>query len=282
MCPAKCEYMPGGGWEAACSPGGQPYTASPPAVPTPPPCRLPLPSPRAPCSKQISFGVMSPAEIVDTAEFHVSERALYKVGAACVLAAAAGAAAATAASLGMCSCCVRHSTQSSPCLPFVRPHRKPTALHPPHLPPTLSQMPERRPQPNGVLDPRLGVSNKRSICETCGQALADCTGHFGYIRLELPVFHIGYFKNTVQILQCICKSCSHVLLTEDERRAFLRCGVGALGAIGAVGWVLLGRVRWGLCCGCSSGGRYWDVLGWAALEQVQGDSRLLAEVLQWL
>lgn len=62
-------------------------------------------------------------------------------------------------------------------------------------------MPERRPQPNGVLDPRLGVSNKRAICETCGQALADCTGHFGYIRLELPVFHIGYFKNTVQILQ---------------------------------------------------------------------------------
>lgn len=35
----------------------------------------------------------------------------------------------------------------------------------------------------------------------CVQGLADCTGHFGYIRLELPVFHIGYFKNTVQILQ---------------------------------------------------------------------------------
>ena len=62
-------------------------------------------------------------------------------------------------------------------------------------------MPERRPQPNGVLDPRLGVSNKRAICDTCGQGLTECTGHFGYIRLELPVFHIGYFKNTVQILQ---------------------------------------------------------------------------------
>ncbi|KAL4425069.1 hypothetical protein ABPG77_010383 [Micractinium sp. CCAP 211/92] len=111
--------------------------------------------------KQIHFGVMSPAEIVNTAEFHVYERALYK-------------------------------------------------------------MPERRPQPNGVLDPRLGVSNKRAICETCGQALADCTGHFGYIRLELPVFHIGYFKNTVQILQAICKCCSRVLLPEEERRRMLR------------------------------------------------------------
>lgn len=42
-----------------------------------------------------------------------------------------------------------------------------------------AQMPERRPQPNGVLDARLGVSNKRAVCETCGQLLSDCTGHFG-------------------------------------------------------------------------------------------------------
>lgn len=104
---------------------------------------------------------MPPTEIVNTAEFHVFERALYK-------------------------------------------------------------MPERRPQPNGVLDLRLGVSNKRSTCETCGQMLADCTGHFGYIALELPVFHIGYFKNTLQILQCICKSCARVLLNDDERRVFAR------------------------------------------------------------
>jgi DNA-directed RNA polymerase III subunit RPC1 len=49
-------------------------------------------------------------------------------------------------------------------------------------------------------------------------------GHFGagYIKLELPVFHIGYFKNTQQVLQCICKSCSRVLLEDDDRRAFLR------------------------------------------------------------
>lgn len=44
----------------------------------------------------------------------------------------------------------------------------------------------------------------------------------GYIRLELPVFHIGYFKNTVQILQAVCKGCAHVLLNEEERRQFLR------------------------------------------------------------
>jgi hypothetical protein len=30
-------------------------------------------------SKQIQFGVMSPADIINTSEFHVYERALYKV-----------------------------------------------------------------------------------------------------------------------------------------------------------------------------------------------------------
>jgi hypothetical protein len=42
-----------------------------------------------------------------------------------------------------------------------------------------AQMPERKPQPNGVLDPRLGISSKMAICTTCGQKLVDCTGHFG-------------------------------------------------------------------------------------------------------
>lgn len=86
----------------------------------------------------------------------------------------------------------------------------------------LYKMPERRPQPSGVLDPRLGVSNKRATCETCGQMLAECTGHFGYVALELPVFHIGYFRSTLQILQCICKACARVLLNDDERRVHVR------------------------------------------------------------
>lgn len=91
-----------------------------------------------------------------------------------------------------------------------------------------SQMPERMPHPNGVLDRRLGVSSKlmpgppgrgmvQSVCETCGEKLADCAGHFGYIKLELPVFHIGYFKNTLQILQSMCKSCARLLLPDEER-----------------------------------------------------------------
>ena len=35
--------------------------------------------------------------------------------------------------------------------------------------------------------------------------MRECMGHFGHIELELPVFHIGYFKATLNILQRICK-----------------------------------------------------------------------------
>ncbi|CAN0053132.1 unnamed protein product, partial [Heterosigma akashiwo] len=57
---------------------------------------------------------------------------------------------------------------------------------------SLFQMPTRNPAPYGVLDPRLGVSDKVSVCQTCRRKLNDCAGHYGNIRLELPVFHIGY------------------------------------------------------------------------------------------
>ncbi len=50
----------------------------------------------------------------------------------------------------------------------------------------------------------------------------SCIRHAGYIKLELPVFHIGYMKPTLQILQAICKNCSHVLLDADERRKYLK------------------------------------------------------------
>ena len=50
-----------------------------------------------------------------------------------------------------------------------------------------------------------GTSQKDSSCETCGKQLADCIGHYGYIDLELPVFHVGYFRSTIMILQNICK-----------------------------------------------------------------------------
>ena len=105
------------------------------------------------------------------------------------------------------------------------------------------------------------------LCATPPQALADCTGHFGHIKLELPVFHIGYFKNTVQILQCICKCCSRVLLSDEERRRTLRCSGGgaalpgeglAAGWLAGCGWLAGWPGGWAavkcVCCVCDWGG----------------------------
>ncbi|TEB29579.1 DNA-directed RNA polymerase III largest subunit [Coprinellus micaceus] len=81
---------------------------------------------------------------------------------------------------------------------------------------------DRLPVKNGVLDRRLGTTDKSAFCETCGQSSVNCVGHYAYIKLCVPVFHIGYFKHTVGILQSICKTCAHVLLEEPDRRAYLK------------------------------------------------------------
>lgn len=86
----------------------------------------------------------------------------------------------------------------------------------------LFTMPSRSPAQFGCMDPRLGVSDKTSNCQTCNKKLADCAGHFGYIQLELPVFHAGYFRHSLTILQMICKNCSRVMLTPEDRSNFLK------------------------------------------------------------
>ncbi|XP_064369892.1 DNA-directed RNA polymerase III subunit RPC1 isoform X2 [Dromaius novaehollandiae] len=73
----------------------------------------------------------------------------------------------------------------------------------------------------GVLDHRMGTSEKDRPCETCGKNLADCLGHYGYIDLELPCFHVGYFKAVIGILQMICKTCCRIMLSLEEKKQFL-------------------------------------------------------------
>ncbi|KAH9950127.1 beta and beta-prime subunits of DNA dependent RNA-polymerase [Amylocystis lapponica] len=98
---------------------------------------------------------------------------------------------------------------------------------------------DRLPVKDGVLDRRLGTTEKNTFCETCGLSSVDCVGHYAYIKLVVPVFHIGYFKHTIAILHSESvyavgslhqsSELSHdsaeffrVLLEEPERRTFLK------------------------------------------------------------
>ena len=74
----------------------------------------------------------------------------------------------------------------------------------------------------GPNDERLGISSKTALCGTCGLGLTDCNGHFGHVRLALPCFHYGYMKKIIDVLNCVCKDCSRILLPEVERRAAVK------------------------------------------------------------
>lgn len=56
---------------------------------------------------------------------------------------------------------------------------------------------------------------KDATCETCGQKMQECAGHWGYIKLVLPIFHIGYFRPVINILQEICKVTMRCMMERD-------------------------------------------------------------------
>ena len=57
----------------------------------------------------------------------------------------------------------------------------------------LYEMPQRQPLTNGVLDRRLGTSDKKGECATCHGKLQDCAGHFGACQLSTAQ-HTGLRK----------------------------------------------------------------------------------------
>lgn len=113
----------------------------------------------------------------------------------------------------------------------------------------------------GPLDPRLGAIDKLVTCETCGENMENCLGHFAFIRLRLPVFHPGYFKATIQVLQMICKYCSRILMDPNLRAKYLdsvrKPGVSAKshirGSLAREIWTHSKKVHDCPYCGCRNG-----------------------------
>jgi DNA-directed RNA polymerase II subunit RPB1 len=69
-----------------------------------------------------------------------------------------------------------------------------------------------RPKIGGLMDPRQGVMDRNSRCQTCAGNMTECPGHFGHLELAKPVFHVGFLKQTIKVLRCVCFYCSKMLV----------------------------------------------------------------------
>lgn len=76
------------------------------------------------------------------------------------------------------------------------------------------------PIPSGLMDQRLGTIEPGQRCQTCGNLVSNCMGHFGHIELARPVIHVGYAKKVLKVLRSICPECSRLMLSEEEKEVF--------------------------------------------------------------
>ncbi|CAR30106.1 DNA-directed RNA polymerase II subunit RPB1 [Lachancea thermotolerans CBS 6340] len=75
---------------------------------------------------------------------------------------------------------------------------------------------QMRAKVGGLNDPRLGSIDRNYKCQTCGEGMNDCPGHFGHIELAKPVFHIGYISKIKKVCECVCMHCGKLLLDEHS------------------------------------------------------------------
>ena len=67
-------------------------------------------------------------------------------------------------------------------------------------------------------DPRMGVVENNAICETCGGDNIQCPGHFGYIKLNTPIYHPLFAPLIPKILSSICITCGTLYLSEESMK----------------------------------------------------------------
>ena len=68
-----------------------------------------------------------------------------------------------------------------------------------------------RPKLGGLMDPRQGVIDRASRCQTCAGNMTECPGHFAHIELQKPVYHPGFLTKTLKVLRCVCFYCSKMV-----------------------------------------------------------------------
>jgi len=68
----------------------------------------------------------------------------------------------------------------------------------------------------GLMDRRLGTIEPGVRCETCGNFVGQCPGHFGHIELARPVIHVGFVKIIHSLLKATCRNCGRLLLPQED------------------------------------------------------------------
>ncbi|CAH7669886.1 DNA-directed RNA polymerase II subunit RPB1 [Phakopsora pachyrhizi] len=68
------------------------------------------------------------------------------------------------------------------------------------------------PKVGGLSDPRMGTIDRGMKCQTCGEDMSTCPGHFAHIELARPVYHVGFLNRVKKILECVCVQCGKLKL----------------------------------------------------------------------
>ncbi|MFH1126119.1 MAG: DNA-directed RNA polymerase subunit A' [Candidatus Altiarchaeota archaeon] len=105
----------------------------------------------------------------------------------------------------------------------------------------------------GLMDPRLGVIDPGIRCKTCGGRLGECQGHFGHIQLTRPVIHVGYAREVYNLLRATCRSCSRLLLSEEDLQKYAKYDRNEHPEIADIIWAKAAKVtdNGGKCPYCS-------------------------------
>lgn len=71
--------------------------------------------------------------------------------------------------------------------------------------------------PDSIKDLRMGPQGEGANCSTCGNDIRGCPGHMGKIVLP-PIMHPMTVDIIILVLSCICRTCSRLLVTQEDIR----------------------------------------------------------------
>ncbi len=71
------------------------------------------------------------------------------------------------------------------------------------------------------MDPRMGTIDRNFKCQTCGEGMSECPGHFGHIELARPVFHPGTSLPHLQLVSLTITSSRFHCESEEDFGVYL-------------------------------------------------------------